>query len=704
MREKPESEAYVRHCRALLSDIEFALADLTDREHGWRFRYAVDFSEIYAFVLPADSHEGAPFSDGWSTGDAVFRQFFILSRFFGEHGILLPEPYAVELSGFIDKLTTNVFSSAAARYIEGLKDVQTVLALPETERILNRARGVDASSLSDAEVEEIFAFFTEFTPNLVAFARGFDLTPFERLRNLLRQRQFVELESVVPELFDHVDENRKRARFEALMSRRKNVHAAANFVDAAALEHVEAANDVLKARKERVLLVSRSSHMFSVIAASAGTPRDVFIRHPRSLPLVLDPATAPSRQELQARRASLEAFIEAAAVASARMPSDSIAERDRHAQRDFISRIQDEWASVEGYTIALTSLGETETDPQSKRTLAIELLSAMRQREQLRQRVRNEIRAIFREVRREHDTAAFRLQTSTPPPSKGSVPYRIDFEDLGLRIRTERVCERWFASLADAESIFEAAIQIEDEYESLLGIAISLGAIGQWRIARHYVDHALLGRPEGMRREGLFLRAVTYHRMTMEAESLAAGVSRMTRALQSVEAAIEEHGGIDPRYFNERAVLKLRLLDFARSNGEESIDRQTFTIEQAEAELTAALATEMSPTLRIRILNNLCYSYVATGDRERTAAALEQLEAALTARHADRTEWPAFLTDTIAYGAFRLHGDRATPEMLKAWAQELSVIASRADVSYQESRLIQTHAAEIENMRRLRCE
>ncbi len=701
MREISDIQAYVEHCRALLSDIEFALEDFADREQGWSFRYAVDFSEIYAFVLPRD-HQGAPFSDGWSIGDAVLRQFFILSRFFGEQGILLPEPYAVELSGFIDQLATNEFSSAAAGYIEVLKDVQNVLALPKTERILNRARGADASSLSEADVDEIFGFFTEFAPNLVAFARGFDLTPFERLRSLFRQRQFVALESVVPELLKHVDENRKRERFEELMSRRKNAHAAANFVDAVALAHVEAANEILRERKERVLLVSRSSHMFSVIAASAEGPRDVFIRHPRSLPLVLDAATAPSRQELQARRASLQAFVEAAEEASARIASDSIAERDRHALRDLISRIEDEWASVGDYATALTSRGETETGAQSKRTLAIELLSAMREREQLRQRARDEIRAIFREVRRGHDTAAFRLQASTPSPSRGSVPYPIDFTDSGLRIATERVSERSFASLGDAETIFDLAIQVEDEYESLIGIALSLGAIGQWRVARHYIDHALVGRPQGMRGEGLFLRAITYNRVTMEAESFAAGVSRMTRALESVEAAIAEHGGIDPRYFNERAVLKLRLIELARSKGEELIDRQTLTIDQATAELTAALATEMSPKLRIQILNNLCHAYLAADDRERLAATLEQLESALAASYAGQTEWPAFVTDTVIHAAFRLHGDRATPEMLKAWSKELSEIASRADVSYQESRLIRTHATQIENMRRLR--
>ncbi|HEX2061834.1 MAG TPA: hypothetical protein VHK90_13930, partial [Thermoanaerobaculia bacterium] len=260
MRETSEIKAYLRHCRALLHDIDLALRDREDREQGWRFHYAVDFSEIHAFVLPEESHEAA-------SQDDVLQEFFILSRLFGERGILLPEPYAVELSGFFENLATKELSNAATRYIEVLKDVQNVLALPKTERILHRARDVDASALTTAEVEEIFGFFAEFAPNLVAFARGFDLTPFDRLRNLLRNRQFAALEEVVPELFERVDEARQRAWFIALTERRKNAHAASTYVDALALEHVQAANEVLRERKERVLLVSRSSHMAAVLSA-----------------------------------------------------------------------------------------------------------------------------------------------------------------------------------------------------------------------------------------------------------------------------------------------------------------------------------------------------------------------------------------------------------------------------------------------------
>src|SRR4051794_17316597 len=94
-----ELRTYVKHSQALLRDVDHVIDDY-EREKHTKTWYAVDFSEVFAYVLPYASHERAPFADSW--GEDPLRQFYVLSQLFGRGNIVLLEPYAVELRGFFD--------------------------------------------------------------------------------------------------------------------------------------------------------------------------------------------------------------------------------------------------------------------------------------------------------------------------------------------------------------------------------------------------------------------------------------------------------------------------------------------------------------------------------------------------------------------------------------------------------------------------
>jgi hypothetical protein len=446
------------------------------------------------------------------------------------------------------------------------------------------------------------------------------------------------------------------------------------------------------------------------IAEAEAPPGNVFVRHPRAVSAAYFSSAGESladEAELESRHQSLLAFISGAEETLKKLPSDtdndsqpsdalsSIDGTTGKTLRQLLERIQSEWRNVEAYASGLTKAGETRKRKGSRKDLAIELLNLLRGPTKLRSRMVGHIQQIFRVVRRDRDTVAFRLQRDTL--SRGSIAYAIEFEDADLRSKTEKLSAAWSSNLSDAETLFELAMNCESDYDFLLGMAVSLGALGKWPLAKQYVDYALVSRPHGSRREGLFLQAVMARRMSIERQSLTEAQERMSDALQSMDEAIREHGGIDPRYFNERATLELWLIEFGRSpEGAPRCQESEMPLQPAEvaAQLQKALPFAAGK-LRIQILNGLCYAYLLDEDSARMPGALEQLKDELAGSYPDRPRWPPFALDTVVYTTYRLQRGTATPRQLELWADELTAILGQDDVSSQERRLIGSHASEI---------
>src|SRR6185436_16785446 len=111
---------------------------------------------------------------------------------------------------------------------------------------------------------------------LVAFAHGGTWPPLQRLRTLLNRRSFVGLEDIIGRASLDVDSAAVHRHFDELMRSRKKGDPGSSLIDAQALEEIRAANRELKARNERIHLVTRSTNVARVAdAASAAdsTPR-----------------------------------------------------------------------------------------------------------------------------------------------------------------------------------------------------------------------------------------------------------------------------------------------------------------------------------------------------------------------------------------------------------------------------------------------
>ncbi|HKR63362.1 MAG TPA: hypothetical protein VJZ00_06485 [Thermoanaerobaculia bacterium] len=703
MTQKIDLTEYIKHCEALLRDVRDAIADEDDRaDRGYKFRYAVDYSEIYSYIIPGRSHETAPIADGWSNDPE--RQFYVLSRFFGEPGILLPQPYAVELGTLVDEMGKKDFKDLAKTFLDARKEIPKIFEMQQTKDILDRiADGSSAQMLTAAELDELFEYFETYAPKLIAFARGMDLDPFDRLKDLFRRGILTPFEKDYPDVDEFFDEARAQRRFKLLSVIRPLTTAAANHIDARALGEVEAVNELLEQRgeKTRVLLISRSQHLMT-IARSEVPDGPVCVRHPRTMSASYrtDGRVAlADRREMKIREQSLIAFIDGAEEVQKKILSgesahggDILDAKDSKGKtlRSHLETIQSEWRNVEAYATGLTDEGETRAKKKSRKKDAIDVLNYLRDPDRLRKRIVDEIQKIFGAVRRNRDTVAFHLQRKTA--SRGSVVYPMKFRDPALQQATEELSADWSTTLDDAKRLFDVAIRCEDDYECLLGIALSLGAIGRWPLAKQYVEYALVGRDPRQTREGRFLRAITIKRMSIEEESSARTFTRMQTAIESLEELIKETSTVDPRYYNERAALKLWLIEFANRPESAPVAKATLLPQLVASELEDALA-HATGKVKLLILNNLCYAHLLEEDAEQKTA-LKNLRNALTDMYSDRTSWPPAMVDTVVYTSFRLRGKDAKKEDLLGWAEELREVGRTSQVT-QERHVIATHANEI---------
>src|SRR5215467_7777143 len=108
--EKMQKKSFVRYiedCKALQRELQHAINDLhftSDQNHT--IRYAVDFSEIYAYVLPDETVQEFHLFVDESESKTDLIQRLALQRLFDElpEKLILLAPYAIELQGFLVKL------------------------------------------------------------------------------------------------------------------------------------------------------------------------------------------------------------------------------------------------------------------------------------------------------------------------------------------------------------------------------------------------------------------------------------------------------------------------------------------------------------------------------------------------------------------------------------------------------------------------
>lgn len=684
-----DMKEYVTHCRMLLRDVEHVISDAKLLRNDWKLRYAVDFSEIYAYVLPDDTHEMSSIDDGWFT---PLRQFMVLSRFFGEQEIVLTPGYALELRTFYLRLADRTLTANLKLYTRAVRELEVLRQRPEFDRVqaLAKEHREHRRALTAEEISQTIEFFRD-SPVLVAHARGVRLEPLLRLHDLLTKRNpFTDLERFAPEAHALVDETVQKTVFKELVDRRKGP-ISSSFIDAQAVETVRAANLVLQPLKERLLLVSRSTHMNNIVErlsreSEAWGGVEAFIRHPRTFSDPYHPAGKPSddfMERLNQRRELLQLFLNAADSAtdgesSAEQAEDKPAARQEDLQ-NLATSIENSFRGGETLALALEDSGEIDAADQS--TLARELLSFLRDDTELEQQARARVQEIWNEALRGLGVLGIKMQTTE---ALGSVLYPITLEDPELTELVKGYASYWKISIADAlefaEKASRPAISTSDFF---LATAISLGAIGRWPLAEEYAGHAVAHRAKKGKEtaEARFFRALCVRKTVRAADP------KLRDSIAELKKSIDE-AGRDLRYLNELGIHEAMLA--------KTPEERASAIRLWEEVLASPKVT---PKLKIQTLNNLAFIHTDERPIANRAAAedyLSRLERELTKQMRSRATWPPYVIDTLIYGRFQLRSPTIDLVELKRAVEELDPIQLRTDLTRTEFKDIQRHVQEMQ--------
>jgi hypothetical protein len=731
-----ELVSYVHHCEALRRDLRHVIAD---HEAGKTCvtHYAVDFSEVYAFTLPYESHERAAIADAW--GADPIRQFYVLSRILGQGDVILLDSYALELRSFFDRLLSRSITEddLLSRPMERFKNI---LKGPKAQEIMALAVQAEHTPLSEADVKRTLSFFEEHSPLLVTIVQGGAYKPVDRLKRLLRRRPFRTLRKMLPEVSDLSEEARVRECYRLIEERRPYATPVSLYNDALAIEHLMIANSILMKRAvpERILLISRSPTMMAAVDELHKRKKldglTQFVRHPRIYSAGYrkppEEEEADWLDDLRLREGSLNVFLDIAAdvLTSTVLQEGTDQEVTNSGLEDAIKRIREQWGRVEALATALEKgMIELEKGAATPAKTAEELLEFLRDpRKHLYARALTRVREIFYEVQRERELLATRLPGEEPPQLFARIFYPIEFESPVLRERMESLAGRWSISIEEARTLFELPADAHiTEYERLLATAVSLGAIGQWRVARRFTTFALdIGKQaEAPLHEGHFFHSLCLRKDSRRGETAAVTARRVHEAMAKVTLAMTVRREVakksrdDPRYLTEHAAQLLTFLETQISATPQSDDIAGIPMQILLLLKRARHAARFDKKLLTQIYNDRAYLYVvlhiARRDRlekrsERRAARKlsgAQLRAARDLRRAERAlrdlndalralgshDWPAVIEDTLAWGDFCLHRDGANDRTLNDWVVRLRKIAHNPDLSPNERDLVFRH-------------
>jgi len=703
-----ELKTYAEHCKRLVRDINFVLSDQQLKDAGWTIFYAVDFSEIHSYVYPEPGLEPAPFfQDGWSgrtaTDEVLITQFNILQHFFAtERPLVLAEPHAVELwSFYYDDLPHLVLPRIADGLMQAIDSVGKSLGSEDSRHIIAIAENVEASgrSLSDDEINFIIDFFQREAAHLVVFARGGELEPIDRMNDLLENAPFVDLADFVEFDADAIDNAIVEQRYEKLKRYRRNSRVSASFSDALAVEHIRLANQILSKEKKRILLLGRSKNLARILEEEGDLwePLGSIARHPRIFSRLYQPTADPKMPALDRRRASLKLLIASAATRAWR-------ERAAHTEsagvlgseldpdlKDLIEQIQKEWNITNSLATALEK-NENIVPRTDHAATAARLLEFLRNHERLFDTAKERIAKLLAQTTRKHEILAFQLQTDPTEMRHGDVKYRFEFKDSNIATVIDRLVDKSLVSWTEATELFAAGLDSTSNYERLLAMAVSLGALERWQLAEQAAGRAVLeAEAEGVSaHESHFLKAVAIRKQKNTPQ-------RLGLALADLDAAVIERrdAGLstpDPRYLKEEATIKLiwsrKTLE---TEGEKYED--VYTPELISDLLKRAMDLAIDQKLKVEILNNYCYLYATppTVDETKARYYLAELEKTLAEWTPDRRSWPSPIRDTVAITHFQLAPFESTDVFrFEEWAKELDSIPD-ADFNADDLRSVKAH-------------
>ncbi|HEX8317751.1 hypothetical protein [Longimicrobium sp.] len=691
---------YVRDCERLGRAVNHALEDLEFMHvQKKKIRYAVDFSEIYAYAQPAKTAREFLFLDD-SEETAEYAQRIALDRLFftGTEKPVLLAPYALELQTFVVEQQREALNSSLrifpsfSTYVTG-QEFQAAAALAERIAQEHRAPTVDE--------ERMFTTFLETHGSwLRASLLDTEPQPIRRIRSLFQASRLDNLEALLnePPNLDSRIVDRWFAALRGASGGKRSISGCR--IDALAMATLESSHRKLEREGVRLLLVTRSDTMHNLFEAEHDSGlwnRGLLLRHPRVLSVLASVEGrdyGDAREQLQSTLRTLSDF--------STLIRHGLAKSGFGLGRDvydsYIAKLRKHWAASEQLAVAASGepggrhrTGEIDVIPRSVK----EIIALLRDSEQLKQAIYSRIQAIADIVDHEHrilgglarvlnENNRDRLNDVLHAERNGGMsllrtklrrfPYTLHlYSDTGATF-AEMLCLDPVSLLSWREMVdffwrTGESEMLADRYEGLLIMACVIATVNEWDLAEQYCKGAIetardltpvrVDAGDVSPHEAIFLLAVCHRKFMATVERLHVGIDLLQTASQQKREWNILRGELDrddPRYLNERAVQILLLNTHFRSSDplvpELSSDYALMLLDKADEVVGDDLL------LKAQIANNrLYYQVVTAGDKDFSALRnqLDGLKALQSTLEPNQDRWPAFIQHTVAYADWALN-------------------------------------------------
>lgn len=740
-------ESYKDTCDLLKEDIDMAIQDHKFVKEGGTLRYAVDFSEIYSYVLPADSYKNFilfpdAFNDIDEVADAIALQQLVLQYIFFDLSprpkkLILLSPYVLEFRTFVQSLQQKLLVDSVDRTLQVFNDLEGMLEDKLDSRIDAICQNIELNKtyIASNEEQDILAKFVQRYGYIETFLEGTGGMnhPYYRVKQLNPDIAFVQLKEIVSispsaktDIYDRwiaglYDMRRKYGKFSSAE------------LDATAINLIYQTNLNLD-QQTRLLFVTRSGAMHELYKREVedrlweDTGNYPLVRHPRMFSIarvVAQKSNPDDLQDLLDLKDTINLFLETYKARNTKEPTND------QKLIELIDKIKQDWKNIQ--KIAFTLFSRSVTDDSDTKSKIVRqakaILKYARSDQVVKNKIVNILDGLFYDIEFVHDVLGLQLQLpenlqDSKRAGQFSIQYsflltpqrvifytaagRNIFDELSQKskINTEDI-------IATFKKMFEPTQYLEKnqvEYERNLAMANLLGTlIRHWSVASDYCSRAItVGQKGGVSvHEAYYYQAICKREEGIAAnrgketpEDWLSGVLNLLDQAISIVKSLKTDGHITSRYWTEKGIsiilfhknLETKENKYKVPNG---MDGVKLVREWAEKLYDGDLPLKL---FALRILLDYLYTNKRLRDLVFYKDKFRSLEKQLQQFESDRSKWTPYIADLMLWGKWVLFPEEySSSTALGDLIKQLKKITQEAGITWEIKNDIFHHIKAVES-------
>lgn len=697
---KDNFDNYREDCVILKQSLQQLINDLEYEDKNWSLRYAIDFSELYNYLLPQKATKKTSlFWDDGAVDLITALQELMLKHLFSlanDNPLILLPTYAVELDAFLERQVLKELEDVIKLTLSIFNDVGKLRLHPTVQKFLNANEPI-----SDAKKTEFISFVQESFPRILLLIDPLK-TPAsirERYNKLIKNNTFTTLYDMGVEVNVDINDSIANSWYKILLEKRKLREpaqaAGTSYIDSQSVAIIHRANKLLANEKIRLVLVTRSKHMHDVQEENKDLKSDTgdILRHTRIFNLLYRKAELGRdkfHKELSDMLTSVDTLLTSVGNLNQNTDRDELLKINK-----LISDIKSKWRATYSLDSILNERERINILPDSPKSTRIsndkEQIIAFLRREDLPALATERLMELTNNLQNQQfsfgmgwawkntDTdskksimkdikVAQRRESQLLRATLQAMPYTLKFysSDVSLPLASLRNAAKY--KLSEIYEIFLKELkqdsnqkEVSVRYEWWLEIAFMFGTLNKWELAELVCKQALsVGKDSNFMaiHEAYFLLSICCRKNNPEHlfRRHLEGIELVDYAL-SIKQPNEPENYIDPRYLKEKGT---HILLMHKEFHQQAINSKFPLAEQGLDLLFQALelCQENDSTLIIQIYNNIIFYYIDSDSISNIEELKEYREKLLDLQQEiepDEMNWPPFVLDTIAWSKWRLY-------------------------------------------------